>query len=185
MQETSVAPCPENPHTVIPLAANQDSVNRASENPPHIIINKPSIKKRNINEASIKSSSSESAEESLQRREEMKMKIKQRIGYDSIIALDNDLEDRMDSDEISIEAFNRSYIHPRHLMSIINAMADVYCSESPEIVTGQNKVCSKYRIIENFESLTRRDIKIIVDRIIENKPQNVRAYIQVIINNYL
>ena len=91
----------------------------------------------------------------------------------------------MDNDEISLEAFDRSYIHPRYLMSIINAMADVYCSDSPEIVTGQNKVCSKYRIIENFESLTRRDIKIIVDRIIENKPQNVRAYIQVIINNYL
>ena len=195
LREMSAAPCPENPHTVnqttekqyteIPFAANQDSANRASENPPHIIINKPSIKKRNINNASIKSSSSESSVASQQLREEMKMKIKQRIGYDSIISLDNDLEDRMDNDEISIEAFERSYIHPRHLMSIINAMADVYCSDSPEIVTGQNKVCSKYRIIENFESLTRRDIKIIVDRIIENKPQNVRAYIQVIINNYL
>lgn len=195
LREMSAAPCPENPHTVnqttekqdteIPFAANQDSANRASENPPHIIINKPSIKKRNINNASIKSSSSESSVASQQLREEMKMKIKQRIGYDSIISLDNDLEDRMDNDEISIEAFDRSYIHPRHLMSIINAMADVYCSDSPEIVTGQNKVCSKYRIIENFESLTRRDIKIIVDRIIENKPQNVRAYIQVIINNYL
>ena len=195
LQETSVAPCPENPHTVnqvtekqdteFPFAANQDSANRASENPPHIIINKPSIKKRNINNASIKSSSSESSVATQQLREEMKMKIKQRIGYDSIISLDNDLEDRMDNDEISLEAFDRSYIHPRYLMSIINAMADVYCSDSPEIVTGQNKVCSKYRIIENFESLTRRDIKIIVDRIIENKPQNVRAYIQVIINNYL
>ena len=195
LREMSAAPCPENPHTVnqttekqdteIPFAANQDSANRASENPPHIIINKPSIKKRNINNASIKSSSSESSVASQQLREEMKMKIKQRIGYDSIISLDNDLEDRMDNDEISIEAFERSYIHPRHLMSIINAMADVYCSDSPEIATGQNKVCSKYRIIENFESLTRRDIKIIVDRIIENKPQNVRAYIQVVINNYL
>lgn len=195
LREMSAAPCPENPHTVnqttekqdtgFPFAANQDSANRASENPPHIIINKTSIKKRNINNASIKSSSSESSVATQQLREEMKMKIKQRIGYDSIISLDNDLEDRMDNDEISIEAFERSYIHPRHLMSIINAMADVYCSDSPEIVTGQNKVCSKYRIIENFESLTRRDIKIIVDRIIENKPQNVRAYIQVIINNYL
>lgn len=195
LREMSAAPCPENPHTVnqttekqdteFPFAANQDSANRASENPPHIIINKPSIKKRNINNASIKSSSSESSVATQQLREEMKMKIKQRIGYDSIISLDNDLEDRMDNDEISLEAFDRSYIHPRHLMSIINAMADVYCSDSPEIVTGQNKVCSKYRIIENFESLTRRDIKIIVDRIIENKPQNVRAYIQVIINNYL
>lgn len=195
LREMSAAPCPENPHTVnqttekqdteFPFAANQDSANRASENPPHIIINKPSIKKRNINNASIKSSSSESSVATQQLREEMKMKIKQRIGYDSIISLDNDLEDRMDNDEISLEAFDRSYIHPIHLMSIINAMADVYCSDSPEIVTGQNKVCSKYRIIENFESLTRRDIKIIVDRIIENKPQNVRAYIQVIINNYL
>lgn len=195
LRDMSAAPCPENPHTVnqttekqdteFPFAANQDSANRASENPPHIIINKPSIKKRNINNASIKSSSSESSVATQQLREEMKMKIKQRIGYDSIISLDNDLEDRMDNDEISLEAFDRSYIHPRHLMSIINAMADVYCSDSPEIVTGQNKVCSKYRIIENFESLTRRDIKIIVDRIIENKPQNVRAYIQVIINNYL
>lgn len=195
LREMSAAPCPENPHTVnqttekqdteIPFAANQDSANRASENPPHIIINKPSIKKRNINNASIKSSSSESSVATQQLREEMKMKIKQRIGYDSIISLDNDLEDRMDNDEISLEAFDRSYIHPRHLMSIINAMADVYCSDSPEIATGQNKVCSKYRIIENFESLTRRDIKIIVDRIIENKPQNVRAYIQVVINNYL
>lgn len=195
LQDMSAAPCPENPHTVnrttekqdteFSFAANQDTANRASENPPHIIINKPSIKKRNINNASIKSSSSESSVATQQLREEMKMKIKQRIGYDSIISLDNDLEDRMDNDEISLEAFDRSYIHPRHLMSIINAMADVYCSDSPEIVTGQNKVCSKYRIIENFESLTRRDIKIIVDRIIENKPQNVRAYIQVIINNYL
>ena len=64
-------------------------------------------------------------------------------------------------------------------------MVDVYCSELPEIEISHNRTCSKYRIIENFESLTRRDIKVIIERIIENKPQNVRAYIQVIINNYL
>ena len=192
----SISPCPENPHTVNqaaekqdadnPGAAKRDSENQGTENPPHRNINTPNINKININKAIIKSSSSQTkAVNNAQAREEMKMKIKQRIGYDAIISLDNELEEQMENDEISLDEYNRRYIHPRYLTSIVNAMADVYCCESPEIEISHNRTCSKYRIIENFESLTRRDIKVIIERIIENKPQNVRAYIQVIINNYL
>jgi len=192
----SISPRPENPHTVNraagkqdadnPVTANRDSENQGAENPPHRNIKIPNINKININKAIIKSSSSQTETvNNVQIREEMKMKIKQHIGYDAIISLDNELEEQMENDELSIDEFNRRYIHPRYLTSIVNAMADVYCSELPEIEIGHNRTCSKYRIIENFESLTRRDIRIIVERIIENKPQNVRAYIQVIINNYL
>lgn len=195
LKKSTLTPCPENPHTVNrdtekqatenQAAEKQDSDKRDAENQPHININTPNIKKININKAIIKSSSSQSAESNPEAREQTKMMIKQRIGYDSIIATDNELEDRMDSENISLEEYNRRYIHPRYLMSIVNAMTDVYCCNSPEVIVGTNKTCSKYRIIENFETLTRRDIKEIVERIIKNKPQNVRAYIQVIINNYL
>ena len=192
----SISPCPDFPHTVNqaaekqdadnPVTANRDSENQGAENQPHRNINTPNINKININQAIIKSSSSQSnMVNSVQAREEMKKKIKQRIGYDAIISFDNELEEQMENDEISLDEFNRRYIHPKYLTSIVNAMADVYCSVPPEIEISRNRTCSKYRIIENFESLTRRDIRIIVERIIENKPQNVRAYIQVIINNYL
>ncbi len=205
LKESTLTPCPENPHTVNwdtekqatenqaaekqdsdkQDADKQDADKQDAEKQPHININTPNIKKININKAIIKSSSSQSAESNPEAREQTKMMIKQRIGYDSIIATDNELEARMDSENISLEEYNRRYIHPRYLMSIVNAMTDVYCCNSPEVIVGTNKTCSKYRIIENFEMLTRRDIKEIVERIIKNKPQNVRAYIQVIINNYL
>lgn len=197
----SIPPCPDFPHTVNratekqdadnPVtvkrdSGNQDAEKQGAENPPHRNIKTPNINKININKAIIKSSSSQTkAIYNAQAREEMRMKIKQHIGYDAIISLDNELEEQMENDEISLDEYNRRYIHPRYLTSIVNAMVDVYCSELPEIEISHNRTCSKYRIIENFESLTRRDIRIIVERIIENKPQNVRAYIQVIINNYL
>lgn len=182
------SPCPENPHTVNQSAENQDTetptaVKRDSENQPHINIKN----KINNNRANIKSSSSknQTGENLQKRREETKMMIKQRIGYDSIMELNAELEESLDDENFSLEYFDKCYIHPRHLMSIINAMTDVYCNESDEIQISSSKTCSKYRIIENFESFTLRDIKEIVHRIIDNKPQNLRAYILMIINNYL
>lgn len=189
-------PCPENLHTVKQGTDNQPTENKVtgfqaaenqgSENQPQINIIKPNTQKRNIKNASIKSSfSHQQQNENFALRDEMKRKIKQQINYDAIIKRNDELEERMDNDDISIEEYNRFYVHPRYLSSIINAMTDVYCSESPEIYIGANKTCSKYRIIENFEMLTLRDIREIIQRLIENKPQNMRAYIQVMLHNYL
>lgn len=196
-----LSPCPENPHTVKQDTDNQSAENQvtefraaevqstefqASENQPQINIIKPNTQERNIKTASIKSSSSQQQQEdNLALRNETKMKIKQQINYDAIVERNDELAERMDNDDISLEEYNRFYVHERYLMSIINAMTDVYCSKSPEIYVGANKTCSKYRIIENFEMLTLRDIREIIQRLIENKPQNLRAYIQVMIHNYL
>lgn len=189
-------PCPENPHTVKQDTGNRTTENQVTEipamgkqesgNQPQINIIKPNTPKTNIKAANIKSSSSHLyLQENLALRNEMKMKIKQQINYDAIIQRNDELEERMDNDDISLEEYNRFFVHPRYLSSIINAMTDVYCSDSPEIYVGANKTCSKYRIIENFEMLTLRDIREIIQRLIENKPQNMRAYIQVMLHNYL
>lgn len=192
IDRTDLTPEADFPHTDKPLTGNPLSENPQeekpiTENPDQINTNTTkTIKNKdcfNNHHLPFEAETEEPAPK--QSSEQVKMMIKEKIGFESIVSMNNELEEQMDNEEITLEYFNLCYVNPRYLNSIINAMTDVYCSTETEIKTGLNKTCSRYRIIENFEALNLVDIKNIIHKIIDIKPNNVRGFALTVINNYL
>ena len=120
------------------------------------------IIKKTINTKTIESSSRKNKENTEPSRGEAKKRIEKMI---NLKKLSND-----------------PVINIRYLDLLVSKMADVYMSDSDNIIVGKNKF-QKKDLIKNFESLNEDDIKSLLIKVQENNPAVPGFYILTLINN--
>lgn len=116
-------------------------------------------------------------------REDRLIDVKRKVKYDFLKRENDELEDKLENDSITLEDFDEKFVNPSILDMIVDMMTDVYQCKENQVVIGNREMPRKI-LIERFERLTHLDIKKIIKIIFEKNPKNRQLYTAMTIMNF-